>query len=114
MAATKDATLSKKAKRAEAEKRANLIALCETLEDSPHIQTVYFDEAGNHFFIAREHDGKKYSRLGIKNTGKEVRDNHGNMVIKAETEILPKTLLVRSETREQILSRKPEPDEDDE
>lgn len=87
-----------------AQKIQRLVDLCDTLEDQTHIQTIYFDADGNHYFNAREHKGKLYTRLGIK--PKEVKDGNDTF-IKADTEIVKGTELVGQKTRKEILSSRP-------
>lgn len=42
--------------------------------DNPHIEKVYFDKAGNHFFHGYESDGKLYSRIQPPGNIEESRD----------------------------------------
>lgn len=48
-------------------------ALQQHLDENPHIQKVYFDAAGNHYFNVHELDGKQYGRL--------VEDLHGKLSV---------------------------------
>jgi len=92
----------KKLTKAQQEQR--LIDLCNTLEEYENIEKIYFNETGEHFFIAREHKGKLYSRLGMR--GEEIDVPTGKR-IKATPDIIPGTLLVKTLTRAEVLKMRP-------
>jgi len=79
-----------------------LASLSATLKSSPHIQKIYFDKQGHHFFHAHEHEGKKYSRVELERVITGYRGNEA--VIKTVGKAKPEYELVETVSREEILS----------
>ena len=79
-----------------------LASLTATLKSQPHIQQVYFDKRGRHFFHAHEHEGKRYSRVDLERvvTGYRGQETVVKTVGKAKAE----NELVEAVPREQVLS----------
>jgi len=79
-----------------------LASLTATLKSCPHIQNVYFDKQGRHFFHAHEHEGKQYSRIELERVITGYRGQEA--VVKAVGKVKAENELVEEVSREQILS----------